>query len=197
MDHHHFDTLTRLVGTAASRRGLVRSLAGGLSALQAWPLGALDIEAKHNHHQKHKKKPEQKPPAPPPPFNAFGCLDVGQPCQGDSTLCCSGICDPGPSTCVAHNAGACSPETGACSVGAPVPCHPSNPLCGCHRTTGNAGFCGDFTGVDDPAQLCRFCKKDTDCQEEFGPGAACIVLDRVCTLTCAATGTTACVRPCA
>jgi hypothetical protein len=119
------------------------------------------------------------------------------PRQGDSSLCCSGDCDPSTSTCVAHNAGTCAQGTGTCTVGAPVSCHPSKIECACHRTTGNAGFCGDFTGLTEPARLCRFCRKDTDCQDEFGPGAACIVLDRICTLTCAATGTTACVPPCA
>jgi hypothetical protein len=194
MDQQRLATVSRYLHRLPSRRDIL----GGLTGI-GFALGTLRPEAgaKRNHQKKHKKRSKQKPPAPPPPFNDFGCLDVGQPCQGDSTLCCSGVCDPGTSTCAAHNAGTCAAETGGCTAGVPVPCHPTNPQCGCHRTTGNAGFCGDFTGVDTPDQLCRFCQKDTDCQAEFGPGAACIVLDRVCTLTCAATATTACVRPCA
>lgn len=188
--------LAAITRSVPSRRDVWRGIAGtGLGLTILRPSNAAG--AKRKHHKKHKKKSKQKSPPAPLPFNAFGCLDVGQPCQGDGTLCCSGICDPGTSTCVAHNDGTCVAETGGCSVGTPVPCHPTNPQCGCHRTTGNAAFCGDFTGVDNPTNLCRFCKRDADCQEEFGPGAACIVLDRVCTLTCAATGTTACVRPCA
>jgi hypothetical protein len=63
-------------------------------------------------------------------------------------------------------------------------------------TTGNAGFCADFTNLA-PATFCRFCNTETDCEAEFGPGAARVVHGETCTLNCAATGRTACMRPCA
>jgi hypothetical protein len=63
-------------------------------------------------------------------------------------------------------------------------------------TTGNAGFCAALQGFT-PAQFCRFCSTDTDCQDEFGPGAACVILKGICSAACASTGRTACMRPCA
>jgi hypothetical protein len=206
MDYLHFDTLTQSFGIAASRRDLVRALASGLAALQARPLGARDVAAKHSHHKQRKnkqKKPQPQPPLLPPPFNPFGCLDVGQPCRGDSSLCCSGLCQgtapaqgrPDTRVCIAHNAGVCSPLRETCTVGVEIPCNPNNPQCVCALTTGNAGFCGDFTAGGET--LCRVCTEDADCEAEFGAGAACIVLGGVCTSICAATGLTACVPPCA
>ena len=67
--------------------------------------------------------------------------------------------------------------------------------CFCTLTTGNAGFCAAFSGG--PAGHCRVCRKDADCEPEFGEGAACIVLGGICTALCLATGRTACAPPCA
>jgi hypothetical protein len=162
-----------------------------------------DAVARKGHHKNHnhKHKPKQKLPPPPLPFNEFGCLDVGQPCQGDSTLCCSGLCDLGTSTCVAHNSGICFPDTDPCTTGMPFPCSPNpNPtdsICSCTLTTGKAPFCASFTNIGDPTEFCRFCSLDTDCQEEFGPGAACVFLRGGCSSLCASTDRTACLRPCA
>lgn len=62
-------------------------------------------------------------------------------------------------------------------------------------TTGKALFCGDFTTA--APELCRVCKRDTDCYAEFGLGAACVVLGGTCATFCAATGGTACAALCA
>jgi hypothetical protein len=203
MDQTHFDAMTRTMSRLPSRRDVLHGLAGaglGLAALVGWPRGFSEVAARKKRKQKKKKKnrkPLPSPPPSPPPFNEFGCLDVGQPCQGDSTLCCSGICDPNTSRCIAHNSGICFPDNHSCITGQIVPCNVNNDRCGCTLTTGNAGFCGDLTNVSDPAQICRFCSTDTDCQGEFGPGAACVVLKGPCSAICASTGRTACVRPCA
>jgi hypothetical protein len=96
MDQQGLATVSRYLHRLPSRRDIL----GGLAGI-GFGLGTLQLEvtrAKHNHHKNHKnhkKRSKQKPALPPPPFNAFGCLDVGQPCQGDSTLCCSGVCDSG------------------------------------------------------------------------------------------------------
>jgi hypothetical protein len=60
-------------------------------------------------------------------------------------------------------------------------------------TTGNAAFCADLSQLDisRPDDLCRFCSQDTDCEEEFGPGSACVVLKGICTPICASTDRTA------
>ena len=205
MDAKRFDELFRSLasGSARSRRGVLAGLTSGLLAALPLALGE-DAGAKKKQGKKKKKKKTTKQPLPPspssPPFNAFGCLDVGQPCQGNGTLCCSGICDPGTSTCVAHNTGICFADSNTCTLGAAVRCDPSdpsNPNCAYVLTTGNAGFCADFTHADPFSAICRFCSVDTDCQAEFGPGAACVVLGGSCTPYCAATGRTACLPPCA
>jgi len=202
MNRKNVETLFRALASSAtparSRRGFLAAMTSGL--LAAMPLlrgREEDAAAKTKKKKgKTKKKRTASPPQlpPPPPFNSFGCLDVGQACQGDSTLCCSGRCDPGTATCVAHDAGICFADADICAIGAQVKCTPSNPQCTCLKTTGNAGFCGDLTQVD---KSCRLCSSDMDCQAEFGAGAACVVLGGICTAICGATGRTACVRPCA
>jgi hypothetical protein len=157
-------------------------------------------EAKQKH-KKHKKRKQHKtaPEAPPQPvFNQFGCVDIGQPCLGDSSLCCSGICQgtapargqADTSVCVAHNAGPCVPAADSCMAPAAVQCNASNRFSVCTLTTGNAGFCGDISAGT--TTYCRVCSKDTDCQAEFGAGAACVVLGAACTPLCGVTGRTAC-----
>jgi hypothetical protein len=194
MDQHHVAVLTRVLSRVPSRRDVLRGLAGAglvLSALRRQDAA----EAKKKRKKKRKKKPA---------LNAFGCLDVGRSCRGNSASCCSGLCEgknpkkgkKDTSTCVAHNAGICGPDSNACLE--EVLCNPSNPNCRCAPTTGNAGFCADLTPFFiDPSGSCRDCSKDTDCQAEFGPGAACIVFGSPCILACPATDGKACVPPCA
>ena len=200
MNAHRFNNTFRSLtsGTAhsGSRRGLLTGLTSSLVATLPLSLASKDAAAK-----KKKKGRKKTKKSPPPTLNAFSCVDVGQACQGDSALCCSGICQGAPprpgqvdtSVCVAHNAGICFADSDICSIGAAVACNPSKPNCACTATTGNAGFCADLNAID---KSCRFCSTDTDCQEEFGAGAACIVLKGICTAICGATGRTACARPC-
>ncbi len=188
MEADRFDSLARSLTQTGSRRRALTTL-GSLVTLGALPASA----------KKRPKKPKKKLA-----LNAFGCVNVGQPCRGSSTNCCSGICEgkkprkgqTDQSQCVAHSTGFCTPETDSCASGVGLACNPSNPTCFCTLTTGNAGFCGAFT--DAGAGNCRVCRKDTDCEAEFGEGSACLVLGGVgCTTICAATGRTACVPPCA
>ena len=205
METQRFETISVPLRGLPSRRDVLRGLASVGLVLTADRQGG-DVLAKKRHHNKKGQKPPHKTPSPPPqspppplPFNTFGCLDVGQACQGDSTLCCSGICDPGTSTCVAHNAGVCFADTDTCTVGQAILCKPNNSACTCMVTTGNAAFCADLSQLDisRPDDLCRFCSQDTDCEEEFGPGSACVLLKGDCTPICATTDRTACIRPCA
>jgi hypothetical protein len=209
MDQMHFEALVQTFSRLPSRRDLLRGLTSA-----GFGFGVLRLsdvaEAKTTHKKKkgkkkRKKKPQpqsqpQPEPLPPLVFNEYGCIEVGQPCRGDSSLCCSGVSEgsaptegqPDQSHCVAHNAGFCSAEMDSCTVGGNVPCRPN---CFCMRTTGNAGFCGRSSSVG--AADCRVCAKDTECQAEFGPGAACVVLDGdVCGVICPTTGQTACMIPC-
>jgi hypothetical protein len=192
MNAAHFDRITCLLMEPSARRSVVRGLAGaahGLTVLR-WPDAA---SAKKKKHKPKNTKPTLK-------RNAFGCVDVGGTCRGNDDNCCSGICEgekprkgkKDTSVCVGHdNAGVCFPDSDSCTLGLDVPCSLDNPACSCVLTTGNAGFCGDFS-----SDLCRTCTRDTDCQADLGPGAACVVLAGACSFGCAATGRTACVPSC-
>ncbi len=138
-----------------------RSALGGVVALA---LGVSAAEAK-----KKKAKPNQ-----------FGCLNVGQPCRGQSSQCCSGICEgkkpkkgkKDKSRCLAHDASTCQAGVH------PAICGSTNQSCltsfgnggSCATTTGNAGYCFNSDPLDDPP-----CTRDPDCEAVAGPGAACIV----------------------
>jgi hypothetical protein len=116
-----------------------------------WP----EVTAKKQRKKKKKARP-----------NAFGCLDVGDPCK-NADQCCSGICEgkKGKRKCRAHGAGSCQTDYDGCNGLVAV--------CGtagfCFRTTGNASFCGG------PGGNCMVCAKDADCEPTHGPGAACVV----------------------
>lgn len=195
MDGNRFDHVTRSLFAASSRRGLLHGLVGiALGTVVA----TLPIAT--SAKKKNKKKKIDR--------NAFGCVNVGNKCAGKDGNCCSGICEgkkpkkaqkgkkakKDKSSCLAHNAGICTPAMDTCIAGN-VPCNPANDKCFCALTTGNAGFCGDFAAG--PIALCRVCKTDPDCEAEFGDGAACIVMGGVCAAFCPATGNTACAPPCA
>jgi hypothetical protein len=160
MEAKRFDRLARSLIAAPSRRRFLGGLVGALA------LGATRIPGALAKRKKRKKKQKLV-------FNAFGCVDVGQPCRGNSANCCSGICQgtapkkgkKDTSRCLAHNEGVCQDGDDFCQ-GTTVNCGSPGV---CVRTTGNGSFCGK-------GATCTVCSKDTDCDEaEFGPGVACIV----------------------
>lgn len=197
MEQHRPSAVLRSLRRMPTRRDVLRGLAGaavGLTILRAPDTG----EAK-------KKRRKHKPKKPKLQRNEFGCVAVGRHCLGNSANCCSGICEgkkpkkgkKDTSVCVAHdNAGVCFPDADFCTIGQRVLCNPANVNCICLLTTGNADFCGDVTGSENPDAICRDCVRDTDCQDEFGPGAACVVVGGVCSTACPDTGRKACIRPC-
>jgi hypothetical protein len=168
MEAIRFDALV----SELSRRRTLRLL-GSLGIVPL--LGHAHADARRK--KRNKKKQRKQRPLQPPTLNAFGCVDVGQACRGNSSLCCSGICQgaapapgkPDTSLCVPHNVGICQAGQDDC-LGVQVAC---GPQAFCTRTTGNASFCA---GIGQ----CRVCARDTDCEAEFGPGAACIVCASSC-----------------
>lgn len=140
-----------------------------------------------------KKRPKKAKP------NAYGCLNMRQPCQGNSALCCSGICEGkkpkkgkrDKSRCVAHDAATCKVDFDFCTAGVKHLCNATNEQCACVLTTGNAPFCGNFVG-----SYCRECARDADCEADLGPGAACVVLKGICAPFCDEASHTACFPPC-
>jgi hypothetical protein len=181
MDGSEFDGLARTL--AKSRRSL---LGGGLVVAAGW-LGTSGAGAKKR--RKKKRKPKNSKP------NGYGCLNVGASCRSEGQ-CCSGTCEgkKGRRKCVAHDVAICQVDSDVCSGGQAVLCGTNNPLCACTLTTGNAPFCGDYAGFPGET-LCRDCSQDTDCEAEFGPGAACVIYSRLCAEICPDTGT-ACVPAC-
>jgi hypothetical protein len=203
VNHQSFDIMALSLSGSPPRRQLLRGLASigfGL-CLGVAPLSGITEAKKKRRHKKKRKSNRPKPMTPKP--NALGCFNVGQPCNGDSATCCSGICEGNApqkgetdrSRCVAHDAGICTPGSNACTGEGLGLCNPSNSDCTCLRTTGNATFCGDAGNGVDLSTLCRDCRQDTDCEAEFGPGAACVIFDGICSDVCPDPGT-ACVSAC-
>lgn len=189
MDGARFDTIVRSL--AGPRRAV---LSGAVAIAMTWP-GIRSSDAGKKRRRRRRKSKLR--------FNEFGCITVGGRCRGNDAHCCSGRCEgkkpkkgkKDRSRCVDHDARFCLPETDACVFPQGMPCDPENAYCACALTTGNAGFCGDFTGGLN--RYCWNCSRDTDCEKNFGVGAACILLTGLCEGSCAETGDTACVPPCA
>jgi hypothetical protein len=187
-------TLLQCFNSMPTRRDVLHGLAGTAVGLASLPTPDTGEARKKRKHKRKKPKLRR---------NEFGCVNVGGHCLGNSANCCSGICEgqkpkqgkKDSSVCVAHDtADICFPDNDTCVLGGGVLCNLDVENCVCLLTTGNAGFCGDFSGGHD--EKCRVCAKDSDCQPEFGPGAACVVFGGFCSAACADTGRTACIRPC-
>jgi hypothetical protein len=207
MEQTNFEIVTQTLTGIPTRRDFLRGLvAAGLGFGGLRRVGAAEAKKKGKKKRKKKLQPRPLPPPSSPPslppliLNRFGCVEVGQPCRGDSSLCCSGVCagaapaegQPDSSTCAAHNTSGCTADTNTCDFGPDIPCNPGQPgYRVCLLTTGNAGFCGDVSAG--ATTHCRVCSRDVDCQGEFGPGAACVFLGGTCTPLCITTNRTACV----
>lgn len=182
MDGSEFDEVTRAI--SRSRRSV---MAMSLVIATGW-LGAAAADAKKKHrHKKHKKR---KPKATP---NAYGCLEVGDPCSSEEQ-CCSGICEGkscrahGTETCDQTMPGACTnpnPELSACG---------GSQSCFCVQTTAGSNFCGELYY----ANKCADCQKDADCEAlGYPPGSACapFAAGNCAAFGCGETGM-ACLPPC-
>jgi hypothetical protein len=179
MEGMHFDDLLRSL--TQSRR----SLAAGALATVAGLLVGPGV----NTRSKRKKR---KPKKPKP--NAFGCLEVGDPCKR-AGQCCSGICQgrKGKKRCQAHGVGTCAQDGPDFCSALEVPfCNENDPpTCVCARTTANSNFCG----TPFPPTACADCQTDGDCEAlGFPPGSACVPW-RSGTCDLCQTGMT-CMAPC-
>jgi hypothetical protein len=166
--------------TTGSRRGLLAALAAGALA------SPLRNEATAEKRKKGKKR------QPALQRNAFGCVELGKPCQGKDNNCCSGVCvgakpkkgRKDASRCIAHDESSCLVGQNATECGgqANIACTTSFGAQGsCLITTGQAPYCAEDLA-------CFPCRKDTDCLLTCQKGAACIA----CAGLCPDTGT-ACV----
>src|SRR4051812_18617512 len=100
MDPRRFDSLSRDLSRARSRRGALSAVVGGTLAL----LGVTETTAKHKHKKKHSPPvapPPSSPPGapppppgspPPPPTECQGLSDF-TPCgAGGCMACADGVC---------------------------------------------------------------------------------------------------------
>jgi hypothetical protein len=175
MDEMRFDTMTRLLSQSLTRRGMC-FVAGG-SALALGMTGSLQLLSARKKRRKNKKNLKR---------NAFGCVGAGDPCRGNGTNCCSGICQgkkpkrgmKDKSRCADHNAGDCTPERDICLVGGIEEslCNGEPARAFCVTTTGGASFCASDENVS-PEINCVACRTDRDCEAlGFPSGSACVVL---------------------
>lgn len=158
MDAQRFDAIARLIGRTAARRRLLAGLA--LSPLAGLVATARPDDVLAKKKRKHKKRKKKATP------NAFGCLEVGDPCQSEDQ-CCSGICEgkKGKRTCRAHDTGTCKQD------GQLVPCN-NRTTCGCLHTTAGSDICSELFVPGGSA--CAACQRDADCLAlGFPPGSAC------------------------
>jgi hypothetical protein len=166
MDEGCFDRLPR------------RFVLGGLGAMLGSGSTRIPDVASAKQHKKLKR-------------NEFGCVNVGGKCTGKDKNCCSGICagkkptkgKKDTSRCQAHDASTClaGQHPTLCGSSDNEPCATSLGDSGnCATTTGAVGYCFNLVSLDGTS-----CTRDTDCREEFGAAAACIV--------CPSTGAPRCV----
>ena len=184
MDDKRFDALAKTVGRGRSRRDALQALAAAALVAASARIGFASEEV-----AVAEVSGEQR----------FSCKAVGEKCNGKDSACCSGHCQgkaaqkgrrrkngkrrrdrPDRSKCVAHDQGTCTADQDTCASGQRVACGRGTGG-GCLKTTGRASFCGQVqTGTAPPRLACRVCEKDTDCEPEFGQGAACVVCESSC-----------------
>jgi hypothetical protein len=165
MHTDHVDAMTRTWTILPSRRDVLRGLAGAGLGLGSARLPVVVAARKKRQHKNKEKKARP---------NAFGCLEVGDPCK-NATQCCSGSCDgrKGNKRCRAHDTGVCDQEApGYCESASPFQTRCNNQSnCFCTRTTAGSNICGT---VNAPS-VCTDCKKDADCEALGLPlGSACV-----------------------
>lgn len=200
MNHHQFNPVAQALIRCPSRRDVVRGLMGvGLA------IGTLRLSHAADAKKRKGKKTKKKQHTPQPVVNAFGCLDIGQRCRGDSSLCCSGVCagrkpkkgKRDRRVCAAHNAADCSEQRNRCTSTNPITavCNLPDLFSSCLVTTGNAPFCGSLFEFDSSVH-CQACTRDADCLGlGFPAGSACVQLGGQYCNGCEATQNRACLPP--
>jgi hypothetical protein len=180
MSEHIFDTFARRAVTGASRRGIVRALAGltfgvPLSSL----LNTADAEAKKKGKKKRKKKSKKSNDgvtSPPPPGVTCTRNCAGKVCGDDG---CGGSCG----TCGAGQLcaqGQCVLGQGTCATGDDIcvnrehTCNPGAQDCFCWTSMSNQTRCGSMRPLLNSNE--GYCSDDNQCAVLFpnAPGAFCV-----------------------
>jgi hypothetical protein len=149
MDGHHFDSLSRFIAAATSRRSALLALAGlALSGVESEP-----VDAKKKHGHKKKKKQDV-------------CKKFGETCGSSASCCQHNCCDgkclnasdvccqtvsgtaacPAGSVCcdpVRSTVGGCAPSGFSVCCQSTGAAHPSTATCCSSASSGNGGVCSN------------------------------------------------------
>jgi hypothetical protein len=149
MEIRRLNALARLLGAAASRRGIAHLLTGG-----AFAAVSHGVDAKKRRKKRHKKR--RKKNQCPNGSEACGktCCQTGEQCVGDQCLVGQGTCPTGEDFCAA----------GTFSCGRMA----DNAFCDCFTTIQGPTRCG----VRASNTPCGACTSDAECASS-GPGAFC------------------------
>ena len=211
MDGARFDTLTRFLTEARSRRGTLVALLGGTLSL----VGLAETSAKKKKHKKKRQRPVSPPPQSPP--SSPSCPEGQRLCRGTCLsvlICCTDDDCAGGRTC---QAGTC-----ACPLAKPHIC-PGSTLCqqccvtaDCTDTTSGAGlptctngtctcvtgtYCplGSGGGLGSPNGLCGECCDNAECPNggqtctRTSPSQTPACRCNLAQIACSATGRTGCI----
>lgn len=174
MDQERFDALARAAADPASRRKVLRLLAGGAMAMALARLSG-------------------KAGAQVAATGRGRCRDEKEACQGDNQ-CCSGRCRK--RRCRrSPNQGRCTIERDVCRDGDERCGRNGAALCHCRVTTAGASFCGGGGVSCTGAGGTPICDRDQHCGSVTGKGSRCVRLTAGnCQSSCA--GGRGCQAPC-
>ena len=146
MEASHFDRMTRLFSTSASRRQTIGALVSGVLVVT--------LPGAAGGTGRTKQGPATPNGAS---LNGFGCLDVGQACK-NADECCSGRCrGKGKKHCKAHDTGGCKAGEG---LAVTLPCRASP----ARAKTATARRPPAMPGSARTTAAAEVCTRDRDCQ---------------------------------
>jgi hypothetical protein len=177
MDPRRFDSLSRQLTFARSRRGVVASLLGSALGL----LGLTETEAQNRRKRRRNRRkkapipvvppisPPPPPPSPPSPPPPPSCPSGQRACQGQciptGQCCLDGDCGAGKG-CFS---GTCLTKQGICPTGADYCAGTSSASCGnlsntcaCLTTAQGQTRCGSG-----PLGACDGCTSDAQCAAQY------------------------------
>jgi hypothetical protein len=171
MDPRHFDTLTRSLTGASSRRGALAALLGGtLGVLGLVATDGKKKKGKGKNKKKRKRKKNQAPPLPTPTCSD-GIKNGNESdvdCGGSCGRCANGkICisraDCTGALCIGETCQECSPSY-PCGSDVNGPCSCLQPVTGGPMVCRTAAFTGGIV------TSCTACPPGTVCREFPAPG---------------------------
>ena len=186
MDADRFDALLRSLTSAASRRGLVSGLAGGLLAVFAASQTGQEAlaacgrcgQCERCRNGRCRPKQNQTPCGADDTRQCCGgrCCGRGDICVRDKCVTGQGTCADGADTCLLTNAACNGVDDDECT---------------CVQTASGATRCAENARIGD----CGECENDDFCRQTYGPRAFCADIGHG-TCGCPAATPNWCMLPC-